>query len=292
MPKVLKSLRPHFWLFSIIPGTAGILLSANSVPLKEFLLVSLALGSISGIAELVNNYVDQELDVFQKVKKLGRIPISGGSGVSSYGWLKKREVIYYSVALALISIVSAILVNKYVLSLVLIGLFMAFGYSVKPLRFKTRGVLGILAMAIGRGFISFHIGWIAIALPNLISMTIGVFLSLVFFGTAYVGQLSDYAEDKEWSIYTFPVQVGVERANKIAVCFILSSLVFLPSSYLLLNRFVPVSFTINPLLFAFVALSLTLCWLIVRFKVNDFASLSRLQVLALVIFFVAPFIFI
>ena len=283
---VIKALRPHFWALSIIPGVAGVSLSCGMMPLQEVLLIIVILGpGISATAELVNDYADQEYDAHQVVKKLGGVPLSGGSGVVFQGGLKKREVLPFIILFSLLSILCAVLLNNYVLILVLVGLFMAIGYSLQPVRLKSKGILGVLAMAIGRGVLSFHIGWLSFSLPNATSIVIGTFLSLLFFGSATLPYLADYREDKKSNIYTFPVQVGFEYASRIAAYSIILAFIFL----LVAKTYFPI--TLNFFILPLVVISFALYWLMMNLK-HDNTNISKLQVLGMIIVCLSPFIFV
>jgi 4-hydroxybenzoate polyprenyltransferase len=282
---IIKALRPQFWILSIIPGVAGVCLSCGIMALQEVLLIIIILGpGISATAELVNDYVDQKYDASQVVKKLGGVPFSGGSGVVFQGGLKKKEVLPLTILFSSLSILCASLLNNYVLILVLVGLFIAIGYSLQPVRLKSRGIFGVLAMAIGRGILSFHIGWLSFSLPNVTSIVIGVFLSLLFFGSATLPYLADYKEDKKSKIYTFPVQVGFENASRIAAYSIILAFIFLLTA----KTYFPI--TLNFFILPLIVISFVFLREIMKLKYDN-SNITKLQIIGMIIVCLSPFIF-
>ncbi len=283
--KLLKLLRPQFWPISLVPGLVGIFLSRGMLVFRESILVSIILIAGSGLAEVTNEYIDRDLKKCQTVKKFWIIPLSGGSGVVISTGLTKRETLCTSGVLVTLSLVGASLINVYVLSLTLIGLVMAIGYSLKPLRLKSRGGLGLLDMALGRGFVSFHIGWLAFSFPTMTSIAISVFLSLLMFGTVCLAQLADYIEDKELDINTFPVQVGFEKAVWITV-----SAIIMPFLLITISN-VTSLVSVNILMIVLALTAMILVYLIATVKTRR-RNISRLQMIGIILFCLAPFVFI
>jgi len=250
----------------------------------ETTIVVIILASGAGLAELLNDYIDRHSDLYQQVKKLGPVPISGGSGVAYLGGLKKKEVMISAAALICVTLGAAVLLNRYVIGLVVLGLILALGYSLEPLKLKSRGVWGLLALALGRGFVSFHIGWAAISVPNIKSAVAAIFLSLLCFGTATCSYLADFPEDKKLGIRTFPVQVGFRNARLIAAGSMIGSLVVVTCAQLRL----PIKVNLLFLPLAVIVISLAL--LVARTGVDDIGTVSKLHVLGMLAFALAPLV--
>jgi 4-hydroxybenzoate polyprenyltransferase len=276
--ELLTSLRPQFWVFSVVPGVSGVWLAMGSFPLRQTVLVVVLLASGAALAEVVNDHVDRHSDLAQRVKKLGPVAISGGSGVAHTGGVTTSAVVVCGCVLACIVVVLSVVLGRRVTGLSMIGLVLALGYSLRPLRLKFRGVWGLSAMAVGRGLVSFHIGWTAFSAVTATSLAVGMFLSLLCFGTALVSYLADFPEDNQLGILTFPVQVGFQRAAQIGAGAALASLLVLTSARISLG--LPMNFLTLP----FALMVLALAWLTARAHASDIRSVSRLQVFGMLTF--------
>lgn len=285
---VLISLRPHFWVLSIIPALVGAYIAnGNLIDWQKFLLIAFMIGPcLSGIGELVNDYADRKTDVLQHVKRIWKFPFSGGSGVVVVGGINKQETITVTLLLASAAFLTAFYLNFREIAVVIGGLFVALEYSLEPLHAKSRGIAGPLLFASGfRGLLSFHAGWLAFAPVSSLSLSISIFLALLYFATFELSHLADYNEDKLLKINTFPVQAGFDLAKNISGGFVGGSLVWLIIAYLenwlTLNILALPWLILNQVFLAkYIALN------------NNRDAIMRLVPLALAVICTAPLIFI
>lgn len=282
----IKILRPQFWILSIIPGIVGVYLSAGRFPIVTIIIVAIILAVGSSLAEFVNSYVDRKIDIYQKTKSIKGIVFSGGSGLPRNYIFDGKLFIKIFILLIFIIITLSRTINANVMIISIAGIFLAIGYSKEPMNFKSRGLLGNLDMAIGRGFISFHVGWLTFSSITSTSIFIGVFLTLLVIGTSLLPHLADYIEDKKANIKTFPVLVGFENATILGSSMIIFSFIFL----LILKNysFVNLNYLFIPLIVIGIILSIMMLFI----KPATVALITRLQILGMLLFIIAPFIFI
>ena len=190
-------------------------------------LVLLLLATCSAVAEVANHFADYEQDKAQKEKRLGPILLAGGSFAGGELFTSVKAISAFLGVAGTIYFVTAITLTRnpgYHLVAVLAFLMAAF-YSMKPIRLKERGFWGTFSIAIGRGLISFHLGWLVVNEATAYSILAGLIISLLVFGSAMMAHLQDYEEDKAMGIMTFPVRIGANRSMWIAAITFLASLV-------------------------------------------------------------------
>ena len=285
MKRIITSLRPHFWVLSIIPALTGACLASHLIDWKQFLLIAILIGPcLSGIAEIVNDYSDRELDKLQKVKRIFGLPLAGGSGVLGLGGITLEETLAASIILVIVSLAIALSINQSVVILWFIGLAIALGYSLEPIRLKTKGFWGVIAVAGFRGLLSFHIGWLAFASINPASLIIGTFLTFLYFTGFTTSHISDYHEDKKLGINTFPVQAGFRNACLASAGSIVGAFILLSAA----NRANLVQ--VNAISVLVLILSGLLFAKLLTLDENG-SNLPRLEIQAIILLCVAPLIF-
>jgi 4-hydroxybenzoate polyprenyltransferase len=101
-----------------------------------------------------------------------------------------------------------------------VGLFLVGAYSLEPLRFKRRGFLNLVTLALILYFLPALYIYYAMA-PH---MKILPLLALVGFSTQMIGlllvnQIEDYHEDKEMNVLTSTVRWGLKKASLVSLLF-------------------------------------------------------------------------
>src|SRR5919112_554783 len=102
----------------------------------------------------------------------------------------------------------------------IVGLFLIAAYSLEPLRFKRRGFLNLVTLALILYFLPALYIYYAMA-PQ---MKILPLLALVGFSTQMIGlllvnQIEDYREDKEMNVLTSTVRWGLKKASMVSLLF-------------------------------------------------------------------------
>ena len=212
MRAVAVFLRPWYWVPALASALAGFMVrDGMSLPpsMRLVLLFVLVGPCLCGFAEGFNDICDLEDDRRLGPKRLLGIPISGGSGILVGGRLQLRAAKGICAACALGGFLVAIVISPMILLFYSIGLVLAVGYSLNPIRLKTRGVLGLVAQGLGYGPIVFWIGLVMNGgMPNgkavLWSLLIGVWVASV--GSS--ADILDVESDKANGVGTLAVRLG------------------------------------------------------------------------------------
>lgn len=158
MKDYLKIARFDHWIkqLFILPGCmiAILLLKEkyNFLMMKNIFFSLLSTSFIASANYVINEWLDAEFDKFHPIKS--KRPLVNKEF--------KKEYIYIEyILLALLGIVFALLVSKYVLIVELILLFMGILYNVKPFRLKEVPYVDVLVESINNA-LRFLIGWFAV----------------------------------------------------------------------------------------------------------------------------------
>jgi 4-hydroxybenzoate polyprenyltransferase len=216
----------HTCRYEYFPGEAPAML----VPL---LLVSDGLGDmlhlnmVLGLAAFlllflsgftINAYTDRKLDeTYDSFKR----NISRSVNVIGARRLLHLTIAQVAVALVLSGIVAYRMDSWGLYALVLVGVFLGIGYSVKPFNFKERGsVWHAVALGVSIFFIPLlFLYYIAAGEINSFVLILAVGFSLVHYAMEYGNQANDYIEDRAGGVLTPPVRLGI--ANSLWVAFIM-----------------------------------------------------------------------
>ena len=218
---VIFVLRPWFWLPGIASALAGCLWAGEGyLSMATFMTIAIILGpGICAFAEIVNDLSDVSLDRQGTQKSFFGLPMSGGSGVLTAGHRGTLILARFLMGLTLaVGAIGCVLLPARITPLVLGGYFLAWAYSVPPIRGKTRGLLGVLLQGCGYGPVAFYIGYSTIAAPVLdaglpISLLIGIWTALV----GITADLLDHEDDLKHGIQTLVVRLGPRRTQLMSV---------------------------------------------------------------------------
>ena len=106
----------------------------------------------------------------------------------------------------------------------MLGLALAWAYSAPPLRLKRNGWWGNTAVAIcyeGLPWITGATVLAAGALPDSRSLTLALLYSFGAHGIMTLNDFKSVEGDRQWQIASLPVQLGVDRAAKLA-CLVMA----------------------------------------------------------------------
>ena len=221
------------WLFNFLLGC----ILFGLPPTNRFIIVLLSFSLAASAIFILNQYIDQENDRANNLKK--DLPIASGE-VSP----KKGIALFF--AFTLISLFSAVLTDISVFLLLLAFMFLGIGYSAPPLSFKTRPGFDVIVCGIGAGILPFFIGvqtiplltlqfelpWMARRFQDTLFTVLPIFL------TQCAGQIyqvvGDYEADSMAKIRTFAVKYGKQTSLRFAAILLLIT-VSLPIVYELLS---------------------------------------------------------
>lgn len=202
---------PPMWAYACGAIASGAPLSNRLVPL--LLGIVLAGPLLCGMSQAVNDWFDRHVDAINEPHRVipsGRMPGRWG--------------LYVAIIMSVLSICVAALLGPLVLAAGTLGLVLAWGYSMPPLRFKQNGWLGNGVVGLSYETLP----WITAAAAALGgSPSPPLFLVALLYGIGAHGilTLNDFKAikgDREMGINTLPVLHGPRRSAQIA-CLIMGS---------------------------------------------------------------------
>ncbi len=240
----LKAIRVPFFTATVIPIALGSIAAwhdTNSFMWIRFLWVLIGGLLIHAATNLANDYFDYLSGC--DTANLTPTPFSGGSRVLPEGLLSPKKILYASLAAFALGSLIGLYLNylsgkNIVLILGIIGVFLAFFYTAKPLRIGYTG-FGELAVGVGFGPLmvmgAYYVQ--AQSLPFqvfLISIPVGILIALVL----YINEFPDYTGDKMVGKNNLVVILGKKRAVILYHILLLTTYLVIVS--LVLSKIVPV----------------------------------------------------
>ena len=220
---VLASAVAGYWSGSNVPflwGNAGVVC-----------LVFLLLGMSCWAA---NEITDRHSDLYGNIKMKWGIYVSGGTTLLSNGLVSVRSAVIYVVMLATAGLAIAVPLGIKFFWLAALFLFIGLAYSVKPMRLKKRGILGLAAVAMAYGLVAFTAGWVVGGQrPTGEGLLFACLLSVAFFGFEGIPHLLDHEQDQRNKETTIAVSLGRETTRYVlAICQCLPALALMLVSLL------------------------------------------------------------
>lgn len=253
----LKAVRIPFFTATVIPVALGSIIAWHDINrfmwTRFWLAMSGALFMHIG-TNLINDYFDH-LSGCDKAN-LNPTPFSGGSRVIQEGLIAPRAILFVSLAAFAFGGVIGLYLNylsggNVILILGIIGVFLGFFYSAKPLSIGY-GSLGELATGLGFGPLmvlgAYYVQ--AQVLPLnvfLASIPVGMLIALVLF----INEFPDYDADKSVSKKTLVVILGKKNAAILyhvllaavyLIIIVLAAFKFLPYASLITLLSLPLAF--------------------------------------------------
>lgn len=227
----IKAVRAPFFTATLVPIILGTVVSwyrFNTFSLLHFLLALLGGLFVHAGLDLANDYFDHTSGVDEANRF--PTPFSGGSRMIQKKILTPGQVLGASIFCFLLCIITGLYLNSVLpgntlLFIGMIGVFLAFFYTAKPIRIGYTG-FGELSCFIGFGpvmvlgsyFVQAHrLSW----LPFFASLPVGILIALVL----YINEFPDYDADKTVNKRTLVVILGKKKAIKIY--YLLLGLVYL-----------------------------------------------------------------
>ena len=227
--------RPYYVLPVIATAVAGYWSGSNVPPVCAnagiVCLVFLLLGMTCWAA---NEITDRHSDSRGRTKMKWGLYVSGGTTIVSSGMVSVKSAVIYVIILATagLSIAASLGITFWGLSA--LSLLIGLAYSVKPVRLKERGILGLAAVATAYGMIAFTAGWVTGGQrPTGECLLFACMLSVAFFGFEGLAHLLDHEQDRRNKEITLAVALGRETArNVLAICQCLPALALMLLSLL------------------------------------------------------------
>ncbi len=196
---------PPMWAFACGAVSSG----TNPLGTPTLLIAGIVLAGpmVCGASQVVNDWFDREVDAINEPHR----PIPSGRVPGSWG-------LYFAITWTVLSLVLAASLGTTVFWAALLGIALAWAYSAPPLRFKQNGWLGNLAVGISYEGLAWITG-AAVMLGTLPGKEILILAFLYSLGAHGIMTLNDFKAlegDLRLGVRSLPVQLGPERAAKVA----------------------------------------------------------------------------
>jgi chlorophyll synthase len=168
---------------------------------------------VCATSQAVNDWFDRHVDAINEPQR----PIPSGR-------LPGRSGLYIAIAWTVLSLAIAPLLGPWGFGAAAIGLVLAWAYSAPPLRLKRNGWWGNTAVAVcyeGLPWITGATVLAAGALPDSRSLTLALLYSFGAHGIMTLNDFKSVEGDRQWNIASLPVQLGVDRAARLA-CIVMA----------------------------------------------------------------------
>ncbi len=213
LTSVVQLLKPITWFAPMWAYACGVVSSGLPAEGRWSLLVAgvlLAGPLVCGTSQAVNDWFDRHVDA---INEPGR-PIPSGRVPGRWG-------LYIAIGWTLLSLIVATALGPWGLAAAVIGLALAWAYSAPPFRLKQNGWLGNTAVAVCYEGLPWFTGAavMAAALPDWRILALA---GLYSFGAHGIMTLNDFKSvegDRRTGVRSLPVQLGVDRAARLACWF-------------------------------------------------------------------------
>jgi chlorophyll synthase len=202
---------PPMWAFACGVVSSGV--SPLEQPLIVILGILLAGPMVCGASQVVNDWFDRHVDA---INEPGR-PIPSGRVPGRLG-------LHFAILWSLLSLLLGALLGTWVLVATLVGMALAWAYSAPPLRLKLNGWWGNAAVGFsyeGLAWVTGAAVMVGGAMPDSRVFLLAVLYSIGAHGIMTLNDFKSVDGDRQLGIRTLPVQLGVERAVRLA-CIIMA----------------------------------------------------------------------
>lgn len=207
-------------LLVVVPPAIIGFLSANIINLQKLILliIIVALWDIS--ANVLNNYADWHTDELNKKRLM------------MHKYVSRTELLAMYCVFALVSFLIAFFYLQpkiYFYAFYFVEVLLAIWYSMH-IKLKDKFIVNYAAIALAYGLFSFLMGFFALnsSFYRLINfLSVGIFLSLLYFGISIVKDYGDVKGDAANNRKTLPVIIGFDKTLKLQYVIITAAYIFL-----------------------------------------------------------------
>jgi chlorophyll synthase len=211
MPAILEVSHPITWFPPMWAFACGVVSSGAPVLQQWWLLIAgvlLAGPLMCGTSQVVNDWYDRHVDAINEPNR----PIPSGRIPGRWG-------LYLALIWTTLSLLLAWVLGPWVFGASLIGMALAWAYSAPPLRLKSNGWWGNLAV----GFTYEGLAWVTGAavmlggtMPDWRILALAVLYSIGAHGIMTLNDFKAIEGDKQMNVRSLPVQLGVDGAARLA----------------------------------------------------------------------------
>ena len=169
--------------------------------------IALAGPLVCAMSQAINDWHDRHVDAINEPER----PIPSGRVPGQWG-------LYIAALWSALSLAVASLFGLWVVVATLVGLVLAWAYSAPPLRLKENGWYGNAAVAICYEGLAWFTGAAIMvgALPDVRVIALAFLYSAGAHGIMTLNDFKSIPGDRKMGVRTIPVQIGAEKAAKLA----------------------------------------------------------------------------
>jgi chlorophyll synthase len=213
---VLELLKPITWFAPMWAFACGVVSSGLSVTSRWMFVaagVVLAGPLICATSQAVNDWYDRHVDAINEPNR----PIPSGRIPGKWG-------LYIAIAWTILSLALAAVLGPWVFYAAVLGLLLAWLYSAPPLRLKQNGWWGNSAVAICYEGLPWFTGAavMAASLPDWRVIVLALLYSIGAHGIMTLNDFKSVEGDLRMGVRSLPVQLGVDRAVRLA-CWVMAA---------------------------------------------------------------------
>ena len=198
---------PPMWAFACGVVASGVPLQGGNW-LLALIGIALAGPFVCATSQAVNDWFDRHVDAINEPHR----PIPSGRMPGRWG-------LYIAIAWTVVSLAVAMLLGPWGFGAAALGLLLAWAYSAPPLRLKQNGWWGNAACGISYEGIAWATGAAVMAggsLPEARSLALAALYSLGTHGIMTLNDFKSVDGDRRMGIRSLPVQLGEQRAARVA----------------------------------------------------------------------------
>jgi len=212
---ILELLKPITWFAPMWAFGCGVVSSGHPVFTRlPFIIGGIMLAGplVCGTSQAVNDWYDRDVDAINEPNR----PIPSGRIPGEWGF-------YIACTWSLLSLIVAAILGIWVLFAAIIGLGLAWAYSMPPLRLKENGWWGNSAVAICYEGLPWFTGAavMAASLPDWRIIDLALLYSVGAHGIMTLNDFKSVEGDQQMGIASLPVQLGVQKAVQFA-CLVMA----------------------------------------------------------------------
>ena len=211
LPALLQLLKPITWFPPMWAFACGVVSSGRPIAEQPWLVatgVLLAGPLLCGASQVVNDWFDRDVDAINEPHR----PIPSGRVPGDWG-------LYFAVSWSLLALAVGASLGPVVFWASMLGLVLAWAYSAPPLRLKQNGWWGNLAVGIsyeGLAWVTGAAVMLGGAMPTPAVVCLAILYSLGAHGIMTLNDFKALEGDHALGIRSIPVQLGSERAARVA----------------------------------------------------------------------------
>ena len=207
---VLELLKPITWFPPMWAFGCGLVSGGLVLPSQLGLMLGgavLAGPLLCGASQAVNDWFDRHVDAVNEPSR----PIPSGRVPGRWG-------LAVAVVVSALALVAAAAFGRWVLVPAALGTALSWAYSAPPLRLKANGWFGNAAVALSYEGLAWLAGAAVVAgtAPDARILAVALLYSLGAHGIMTLNDFKSVEGDRRMGVRSLPVQLGVDRAARVA----------------------------------------------------------------------------